>query len=81
MSICKDCLPVFYKADEIPPQQIAPHALVLRHVELCPLHAAAADLYECVRFLNVTAGSDPAQRDIADITAKALNKAKAAGRL
>lgn len=61
MSICKDCQPVFYKLDELPPgMQLRPGSMVLKHVELCPLHASAQELLSaCKDFEAEIAGRFP----------------------
>lgn len=56
MAVCKDCMPVFYGADELPANVWQPHMLVLKHVALCPLHAATPKLLEaCKRALPYVA--------------------------
>jgi hypothetical protein len=49
---CKDCTPVFYIPSELDTLIGRPvQGLVLKHVELCPLHAASADLREALKIL------------------------------
>ena len=45
---CKDCLPVFYSESELPRDR-ASFCLVLKHVALCPLHAAASEMLEACK--------------------------------